>query len=241
MKWGVSNPNIYLDFCFEASQNQDVFNSFRRNPVYNEILEHVFPNQGAQYLAYIEEFYPHLLNHIDKFVKQDTDNTGGPYIVEFYNGIKCSPTTLRYLKVLGDLEKHFGSLSDLNIVEIGGGYGGQCKIINDYFKPKNYQIIDDDKVLPLISKYLNLYNVNYTFEKLENIDLVISNYALNEMDLELQSLYHKLYISKTRLGYFTGVKDTFNLNLFESLKDRLTCYKETPSTHPDNINIILRG
>jgi len=49
----------------------------------------------------------------------------------------------------------FGLLDDAKIVEIGGGYGGQCKIIYDCFEPISYLMIDLGELLKLQEKYLN--------------------------------------------------------------------------------------
>ena len=40
---------------------------------------------------------------------------------------KISPNTLKYIKVLMDLKKHWKTLDNMEICEIGVGYGGQCR------------------------------------------------------------------------------------------------------------------
>jgi len=57
------------------------------------------------------------------------DHVGDPerYL---YDKLLISPSTLRYCKVFSDLVNLFTSLDGYSICEIGGGYGGQCRIID---------------------------------------------------------------------------------------------------------------
>lgn len=49
----VSENRTYPQLCLQASRDDNVFADFRRNPIYNEILEHVSEQQGKQYLELI--------------------------------------------------------------------------------------------------------------------------------------------------------------------------------------------
>lgn len=121
----------YLEVCRQSVKDEKVFETFRRNPDYNKILEHVSYNHGWEYL---NESNPMLIRQfLDKFVT--SEKVGGP-ATYLYHRINFSPTTLRYIKVLSDLIKHFLPL-EIDIVELGCGYGGQCKIIHDLFKPQD--------------------------------------------------------------------------------------------------------
>ena len=49
----VSYNRAYSQLCIQASREDDVFADCRRNPIYNEILEHVSEQRGEQYLDLI--------------------------------------------------------------------------------------------------------------------------------------------------------------------------------------------
>ena len=46
----LSDNRAYPNICLKASNSSKYFNSFRRNKVYNEILEHIPEQQGKEYL-----------------------------------------------------------------------------------------------------------------------------------------------------------------------------------------------
>ena len=198
----------YLDICQEAVKNEEIFKTFKQHPHYTKLLEHCSYEMGTDYLEEIKKHSPYLLEHISKFITNDT--VGNP-TVYWYKDINenVSPTTLRYIKVLGDLINLFGSLDGMRIIEIGGGYGGQCKIIHDIAKPHSYTIIDLPEVLDLISKYLGEFNIqNVQLKKPGNLtenkySLCISNYAFTEVRRKYQNLYIKNVISKSNRGYIT--------------------------------------
>jgi len=52
----ISDTNDYKEFCTIATQNDEVFKSFKINPTYNGILEHVSYEQGLLYLQYLIRF-----------------------------------------------------------------------------------------------------------------------------------------------------------------------------------------
>jgi len=244
----------YADVCLQASNSDDVFNKFKNIPEYQEALEHVTIEQGATYIDIINRDNSFLLQspNIDKF--KTNDLYGTPKICE-YGNLHISPSTLRYIKVLSDLIKLFGNLNDFKIAEIGGGYGGQCKIITDYFNVKDYHIVDLYEVNGLTEKYLNKLNVKNvrisTYDKLsvENYDLVISNYAYTELDRPLQDVYKNKIIDQSKRGYITC---NFVTHCFEwsskftsyskdelvNLKNNTSIISEEPLTSDKNFILI---
>ena len=158
-----------------------------------------------------------------------------------------SPSTLRYVKVLSELESIFGSLANKKIVEIGIGYGGQSKLIMDYFNIDEYNFVDLPEVLGLTKKYLEKYdykNLNYyTYDGLpeKNYDIVISNYAFTECNKDIQKIYLEKIINKSKSGYITGnqIGHHFNVAMMnrEEIKNAIPNSKliaEVPLTHPNN-------
>ncbi len=242
----------YLKICSAAVKSTTVFQNFKRDEDYRYILEHVTQEEGSQYLNIIEKEGRWLLSYLPKF--KTNDAVGNPYTYSYDIGT-FSPTTLRYIKVLSDLKKNFGSLDNMNIIEIGAGYGGQCKIIHDVFNPKKYEIVDLDIVLQLNKKYLKKFGLKkVTFTKFKKIkltsewDMVISNYAFAECKRSIQDIYIKKVLSKAKRGYITynyntlpTRKSPYNnqeiitlLSQFHTLK----VMKENPLTKKGNIIIM---
>ena len=204
----ISNTEDYNSSCRIAYQNDESFRTFKRNHSYNGILEHVSEEQGSLYLDYLEKNFPLFMWDMDKFKKNDI--YGEPRLSNYAKTGEISPSTLRYIKVLADLKSIFGNLNGKKIIEIGGGYGGQCFVSSQVFDFSEYSIVDLDDPLLLTDRYLNtldtshrLININEVEKLDETFDLVISNYAYSEVDKELQDLYWNKIIKNSRNGYFT--------------------------------------
>lgn len=198
----------YPEFCLKATLESALFQDFRRNDIYNFALEHDSEKQGLEYLEAIKKSSSNVLTRIDEFRKND--NIGNPRVFDYEEVGIIAPTTLRYIKILSDLEEKFGSLDNWNICEIGVGYGGLCRIINSYFKVKNYCLVDLKPVLMLTQKYLDHYvfNTSIAYKTMhelgnESYDLIISNYAFTEMRKEIQDVYLQKVILPSKRGYIT--------------------------------------
>ena len=66
----LSDNQVYPEICLQASHDYTVFTDFRRNPIYNEILEHVSEEQGEKYLELITKD-AEILKTIDRFKQND--------------------------------------------------------------------------------------------------------------------------------------------------------------------------
>jgi putative sugar O-methyltransferase len=241
----------YLAVCKLAVQNAKVFETFRSHRDYNVVLEHVTEQEGQAYWNEIQKDpSTNLSKHLDEF--QINDTVGGPRIFQYSFGT-FSPTTLRYMKVLHDLVKIWGDLKDWVIVEIGGGYGGQCRIVKSMFRV-NYNIIDLDVVCDLQAKYLThtkcpAWITLTPFSKPDllphatTVDLVISNYAFSECNASVRQKYIELVLSQSKHGYLTinyfnaEERDTF-INEMRTYGKQITILPELPQTGPDNCIMI---
>lgn len=227
----------YLKCCELSTKMDKYFDSFKTNADYTPILEHVTREQSNIYFQNIIDDNIDLIYDIEsKFSSNDL--IGSPKIFSYKlpcgNTIACSPTTIRYVKVLSDLIKLFGSLEGLVIVEIGGGYGGLATIISKMFNLKHYYDVDLEWPGKLSKKYTSTLGVN-NFTNLkpnqisdfEKIDLVISNYAFSECNFETRKEYIDNIFSKSTMGYITHngddnrrnetkehIKDYKNFNVF---------------------------
>lgn len=245
----VTDEPQYKSVCLESYNDDSKFEVFKRNQTYNQVLEHVNKDQGQHYLNNINQNFDDFKNHLDKF--KINDIYGGSNKESYSDVGEISPSTLRYIKVLSDLKNLFGDLTNKKIVEIGVGYGGQCCIINSYYTPNEYSLIDLDEVLLLSDKYLNKLNINHkiiNIKDLESIDeefdLVISNYAYSELTKETQDFYYEKIIKKSKNAYITlnFISHYFNIESY-SLDDLLKIMSdknpkildETPKTAEGNV------
>lgn len=200
----------YVKFCLEASRDTEAFNTFKQSPNYTKILEHVTEEQGAAYLDRCRDF---IINNnlVDKI--KCNDSIGGPKLFDYPDVGTISPTSLRYSKVLKDI-CDFTDLNNKDIVEIGGGYGGQYSIIRQLFTPKSYTFVDLPEVNQLISKYISTAKlddipISYINGEAESelqkssYDFCISNYAISECPPRIVNIYMDRYVSKSLEGYIT--------------------------------------
>jgi SAM-dependent methyltransferase len=235
------NNHPYLNVCYDAGTYEDQFKVFKLNPVYTQILEHTSYSQGLSYLLDIQQNFPEYIEHLDLF--RLNDQYGSPHQYYYDNIGLISPSTLRYIKVLSDIKNLFGTdFTDKKIIEIGCGYGGQCFIFSQFFKNCKYYLVDLPQVQKLIDKYLNKLKVqNYQLVSMDDLkhnnesyDLVISNYAYSELDIQLQDYYYDNIIKHSDNGYFT-------LNFISNLFDIKSYRKEhltTKFAKDKTINII---
>ena len=245
----ISDNQSYPQVCIGASLNYRLFNKFRRNPVYNQVLEHVSKQQGEEYLRIISKD-PDVFNVLDEF--RANDNYGRPIQSEYPDIGKISPTTLRYVKVLSDIKNYVSpKLDGMNLCEIGVGYGGQCRVINAYSKPSSYCLVDIDPALRLAQRFLDNYALNsvVTYKTMnelnkKNYDLVISNYAFTELPRAIQDVYLQKIILSSKRGYITYneiTPDAFNSYKADELVALIPgakIIKEEPLTYPKNCIII---
>lgn len=223
----ISELSSYPKFCETAAKHDVIFQDFKRNPVYQHVLEHLDFKQGLDYLEVIEESYPFILDKLEKY--KENDSLGNPFTYSYGNkyGV-LSPTTLRYMKIAGELVFLFGDLSNKKIIEIGGGYGGQCKILFDLSNFYRYTFVDLPECCLLAKKYLDSFDIKnihfintleFSSENLQDpnneiplivqdnsslensYDLVISNYAFSEVSTDEQIIYINKIINNSKMGY----------------------------------------
>ena len=131
MSWTLQDSAVvpYLSACRAAAQGSDFFKGFKSHPAYRHVLEHVSYEEGQQYLDEVEIDYKDKLDEI-----KENDALGTPVTCSYKGVGTISPTTVRYLKNTSDIVNKFGTSFD-SIVEIGGGYGGLCKVCLLYTSP----------------------------------------------------------------------------------------------------------
>ncbi len=257
-KTSISDNAAYPVICYMASRHEHIFKGFRRNEVYNDILEHVSKEQGQEYLDVMNK------NQQIRFGEDDWDNFckndlyGNPQVFSYkVNGHDriLSPTTVRYAKVLQDIVTLFDTSQIKSIAEIGIGYAGQCRMLTSYLNGlEDYSLFDLPEVLELAKRYLGKYGKDTT-DKVkfvdgtninvdENYDFVISNYAFSELVRSVQDIYLEKVILRSKAGYMTWNTlsceelDGYSLEeLLEKIPGSTTVAEE-PSTKAGNCIIV---
>lgn len=204
----ISDRTDYVRLCEAAAAGGPAFDDFRSNRAYREILEHVTPDQGLQYLKAIER---DLEVSGDLAALTADDTVGRPQPMRVGPLPDASPTTLRYIKVLTDLRHLFGPLDGLNVAEIGIGYGGQARILTAFHNIPRYELFDLPPVLELAERFLSHFPATSTQFALHdgrnvppaNCDLVVSNFAFSELRREVQEDYLDRVVASAPRGYMT--------------------------------------
>ena len=194
---------------------------FKSHPDYTYMLEHVFSDLANRYLDIIKNKFSEIYKNNVEFLTEIcalNDKYGMTRKTDFKNFMTCSPSNLRYILhsflILENMKKL--NLNDVNVIEIGGGYGGLCFFVNKIAKLFNininsYTIFDLPEASALQNIYLNALNIENVkcyqlnkFDKLFENSFLISNYAYSEIDISLQKEYsNKIINPYVRYGFLT--------------------------------------
>lgn len=255
----VGNTSITDEFahigfstlCARSVDSLAIFSKFRSCTSIIDVLDHVTIDQGREYVSFIREKNPTLLENSSLGVAKEIDLIGRPLRWKFSRIGLMSPTILRYLKVYGDLERLFGPISNLQIAEIGIGFGGQTAITAAMGGVKNFKLYDLPVVLELGYKFLNSAKIEGSIDLVDgrnpkecSPDLLISNYAFSELTREVQDRYLQSVILNAPRGYITwnsSAEEKFSgYTLAELLRTipNSEVLPEIPLTSPNNSLIV---
>ena len=235
--WDTPPNNIainYINACKLFTENEDEFNNFRQHPDYKIILEG-YNDGGPMWLNYI------LLNYGDTLLKEKlslfkrNDIYGNPTIRNIEGIGEICPFTLKYIGNAFDIKKEVKDFKLKKIVEVGGGFGSLSIMLDSIYDFDEYVLIDLPEVINLCKKYLINFPELFkkiTFistmefdniDKIENIDLFISDSSMAECDNVTQMIYFNKLIKNCKFGYI--VYNTLHLNdsrnNFEILNNKL--------------------
>jgi len=189
---------------------------FKSHPDFTWMLEHVSAAQGNEYLDYIYKHTPLSSDDIRNFCLQN-DVQGRPSKVAFTFGL-ASPSNLRYIFHAHLIFKHIQSLgvSDIDFVEVGGGYGGLAFAIH-FFANKygiainSYTIIDLPAISELQTMYLSSVLPTNSISTVNALTFgasitktnmfLISNYCFSEISNDLQIKYREVLFPKVSHGF----------------------------------------
>jgi hypothetical protein len=253
----------YVEYLKQVNDEGDLSEvSFKCNPSFVYVLEHVNPKQGIEYLKLIESEFPAITyNDIRAFVNVN-DKFGGAtksiFTTRSNKMLYCSPSNLRYIYHALIILNAFKESGCRKIVEMGCGYAGLFLAVN-MFREKmgvekgaieGYNLVDLPEVCSLIDNYLELnkefVSIPYsTWEStafgadIPDKDMFfISNYCFSELEPDIRDKYVSSLLPKASHGFMVfqtcfGVP----LNAFEGLinKTILKREPERPQTAPEHV------
>ena len=248
-----SQRTPYEETVVLLTQSPSRFKTFRRNPNYREILEHVGVRLGDLYLEKIKYYDEDL--RVSLPILKSLGNVGKPFRYFFKEVGLASPTALRYLSTGLEITHCFHEKDTRRIAEIGMGFGGLGQVLNKLIKVDNIDFFDLPSVMNLSERYLeeSESDLNFTFQEIDNygvsnLDLCISNYAFSELPKSLQLTYLSKVCQKSSCGYLimnSGLGDSTyrnsgKLSILEILDFLPTAqvYEEIPNSGPDNYLIL---
>lgn len=209
--------NGYLSYrnSITLSIKDGNLNAFKSSNDYMCVLEHVSEDLGNKYYDLIKKEFFIDDEKIVKFCElNDLYGCPNKYLIQNLNTI-VSPTSLRYIFHSLLIIDHIRSLnlSNLNIVEIGAGYGGLALCMN-YFGSdliESYTCIDFPEVLELQNLYLSKFQLNFHVSFVDcstfgsSIDkpniFLISNYGFSEISESNRNKYSEILIPKVKHGF----------------------------------------
>lgn len=210
-RWDVNETMIekYLRACSDFVRDNELFNNFKQDSRYTAVLEHVSKEESELYISEMK-LRTIVTDDVLESVKEN-DKYGSPTLVDYEQFGKVSPSTIRYLKNSLDIVNQFGQdFSGGNILEIGGGYGGLCKVLSSFVEFDNYYLVDLPEASRFSKKYLDHFDsiknkITYmntdNISPVDNLDLVISNYAFSECTRKFQKIYYDSFIKNAKRFY----------------------------------------
>ena len=239
----------YIEICKKIVEDDDVFAVFKSLQEYKNILEHVTPRQGSEYLTTVLEMSEEaLLENIESFKENDT--IGSPDKFSYPQVGKISPTTIRYIKNVFEMSTLLDENPVSRVVEVGGGYGGLCKTLDVVCDFDEYILVDLPEAVKVQEKYLKNFpelNAKCKFvscddlEKIEDIDLFISNYALSECDYDTQMKYYDNLIENSKFTYIIYNLVNFNDFYYNKFIERVSeRFEFTTSKDYENTVILSK-
>jgi len=189
---------------------------FKSHPDYTYVLEHTGHGDGLEYLNLIKRQTKISEDEVKAFCMLN-DSVGNPKKSNF-GVINTSPSNLRYIFHSHLILSHISSLNlpVINIIEVGGGYGGLALCL-DFFSKKygvkinSYKIIDLKAPTDLQKLYLSKVNPKMNVEFFDGVTygkdvevksaFLISNYCFSELDSERRDQYAKNLFPKVEHGF----------------------------------------
>ena len=210
--------------------------------------------------------YDHSVIYLDNLLKDNVsvdtikyltglnDKNGGTTLHNYIHDIVSSTSSLRYIRHALDICNHIKNkqiTQPIRIIEVGGGYGGLCLILQEFAKLQGiniseYYIYDIPNVQSLQQYYLRNFPDIFdkiTWKKCDTFgsdiptnmsNFLISNYCLSEISEQYRTNY-----LQNILPSISGAYLAWNDNSTNCLPSNRLEVDEEPKTGPYNKIITL--
>lgn len=186
--------------------------TFKSNPVYRLILEHVSHEQGRAYLALASQHprWGAKLRMLVAATALENDLLGKPIRQPFDElGIYCSPTNMRYMWHALSIWDHVEQLGlDYpSFVEIGGGYGGLALWLHRLapMTVGSYTILDLPEAAAIQKSAAREWglpiNVDVYFTAMAPGSFLVSAYAFSEFSPHVRGWYEQHVVEHCPHGW----------------------------------------
>jgi putative sugar O-methyltransferase len=240
----------YLETCRSAVEDDEIFAKFKSLQGYKNILEHVTPRQGTEYLQIAMEMGEDaLLENIEQF--KENDSIGTPDTFSYPEIGKISPTTIRYIKNVFEMATLLKDSPISRVVEVGGGYGGLCKTLSVVCDFDEYILVDLPEAVKVQEKYISNFpelakKCKFIscdeLNEVQDIDLFISNYALSECDYDTQMNYYDKLVNNSKYAYIIYNLVNFNDFYYNKFTERMSeRFEFTTSKDYENTVILAKA
>jgi len=240
--------------CKDIASKQ--LHHWKTDPSIQYMLEHETKANAELYVAQILDDGGMSLSDVQR-IASCNDRFGNSQLHSFVDGsIRCSTSSLRYLKHAYDIMQllRSKSVAKVQVVEIGGGYGGLCLIMQHlaaHFNVEisNYIIYDLPEVAQLQKYYLDQNraaeivswgdSASCGGDIAERVQanshlLITSNYCLSEIPESLRLQYIENVLKRAESVYMR-----WNWGDKGCLPPNLTIVPEIPDTSHGNGNTII--
>jgi|TARA_Y100000389_G_scaffold204395_1_gene256690 hypothetical protein len=245
--WGDYINNINIQNKYEIDDMDFKSINHNHDSIYVHLglgigLGHGQGNHNMESILF--EMFSNKITNLDNIMTicKKNDSIGKPYKIKTNNLDTISIDNIRYiiqslsiLKYMKDI-----NINNINIIEIGGGYGGLSYYIKNLSNIYNINIssytIYDLKEVSVFQKKVQDYLDNKIITKNipDNSDLkensfLITNYALSELTEDLIKQYNDIVLPYIKNGYITWNCIPFDINYINKIK----------FTNNQNINIDI--
>jgi len=192
----------YIQACNLIISDPDEFKKFRRNPDYGKILSGGEKIVGEVALKSIKELGGYKLFQQNLLQIKESDSVGTPFLHDYPELGLIDPSTIRYFNTAIEIMQLLGGChKPKKIIEIGGGYGGLCRMLSIFYNFEEYIIVDLPQAVLVAEKWLSHFptlkgRVKFIpcdkisdREEFHNVDLFVADSSLAECNLKTQNIY----------------------------------------------------